>query len=158
MSKSRLRRVSMGLSLTTLLVGFSPLVQSCHAEGECGHCVIDYSKLNLTSEQANKIQQCDQEWFQEYQQTLPEIQDLQRKFKKLMASQRPDEAEIMLVQHQLDSKKAKLKMKATQILLKKQKILDEDQNKELKNQIQNEIQKKSQQNTGINTNIQPVRW
>lgn len=158
MSDRGLRRLSSVLILTFLLVGGVPLAQPCHAEGEYGQC-IDYSKLNLTTDQSNRIQQCDQEWFQEYQQTMPEIQQLRAKFQKLIASPKPaDEAEIMFVQHQIDSKKTKLRMKATQITLKKKQILDEDQKKELNNQLQAEMAKKVQQHSGINTNIQPVRW
>jgi hypothetical protein len=125
---------------------------------DCGHCNIDYSKLNLTQEQTVKIQQCDQEWFQEYQQTQPEIQGLQQKFRRLIASEKPDATEIMLVQQQIEAKKSKLKMKATQILLKKQQILDENQKKQFDTQIQSEIVKRRQQGSGVETNAQPERW
>lgn len=125
---------------------------------DCSPCNIDYSKLNLSQEQTVKIQQCDQEWFQEYQQTQPEIQGLQQKFKRLLGSAKPDATEIMLVQQQIEAKKSKLKLKATQVYLKKQQVLDENQKKAFDGQIQNELVKRRQQGTGIDTNVQQVRW
>lgn len=131
---------------------------SANAQECIGNCNIDYSKLNLTPEQAVKIQQCDQEWFQELQQTQPEIQGLQQKFRKLMSNSKPDAAEILLVQQQIEAKKSKLKLKATQTLLKKKQLLDETQKKALDNQFQGEILKARQQGTGVDSNVQQVRW
>ncbi len=126
---------------------------------DCANCNIDYSKLNLTQEQVVKIQQCDQEWFQELQTTQPEIQALQQKFRKLLASSKPDATEILLVQQQIEGKKSKLKMKATQTLLKKKQVLDENQKKALNDQFTTEVIKARQRGTGVDAGTQqPVRW
>lgn len=147
------------IKIATLAVFiFSTYSGSAKADDGCGHCNIDYGKLNLNQEQTVKIQQCDQEWFQEYQQTQPEIQNLQQKFKRLLSSSRPDATEIMLVQQQIEAKKSKLKLKATQILLKKQQVLDENQKKAFDGQIQTELVKRRQQGTGVDNNVQQVRW
>jgi len=149
------RRLVKQIALAVFIISAYPAAASAD---ECGGCNIDYSKLNLTQEQVVKIQQCDQEWTQEYQTTQPEIQTLQQKFKRLLSSSKPDATEIMLVQQQIEAKKSKLKMKATQVLLKKQQVLDENQKKAFDGQIQTELVKRRQQGAGIDTNIQPVRW
>lgn len=123
----------------------------------CGACNINYTKLNLSQDQKVKIQQYDQEWFEEYQKTQPELQGLQEKFKKLLASPQADGTEIIIVQQQIDAKKSKLRSKATQVLIKKRQLLDGTQNKTLDGMIAEEILKRRQNNKGIDSR-QPVRW
>ncbi len=157
MSDRGLKKLGLGLTANILLLSSSSAFMPANAEGQCGQC-IDWSKLNLNQEQALKVQQCDQEWFKELQETQPEIQALQSKLKKLLASPKPEATEIMLVQQQLDSKKAKLKMKATQNILRKKEILDENQKKAFNNQMETEIVRRKQLGNGVDNTVQPVRW
>jgi len=123
---------------------------------DCTHCNIDYEKLNLTDSQKTQIQKYDTEWFQEYQKTQPEIQDLQQQFKDLLASPKVEATEVMRVQQQIDQKRSGLKTKATQILIKKRRLLSSNQNKLLDNMIKEEISKRRLRATG--ENVVPVRW
>lgn len=150
------RSMSKSLAIAVLLLAAEPMAALAQ---DCGNCNIDYSKLNLTQEQVVKIQQCDQEWFQELQTTQPEIQSLQQRFRKLLSSSKPDATEILLVQQQIEGKKSKLKMKATQTLLKKKQVLDENQKKALNDQFTTEVVRARQRGAGVDTGTQqPVRW
>jgi Spy/CpxP family protein refolding chaperone len=151
------RRIAK-ITIVAFVLGAYPMSAGAQQECAMGSCNIDYNKLNLTQEQTVKIQQCDHEWFQELQQTQPEIQSLQQKFRRLLSSSKPDAAEILLVQQQIEAKKSKLKLKATQTLLKKKQLLDESQKKAFDNQFQGEILKARQQGNGVDNNVQQVRW
>ncbi len=151
------RRVGR-IAIIAFVLSAYPMSAGAQQECATGTCNIDYSKLNLTQEQAVKIQQCDHEWFQELQQTQPEIQTLQQKFRRLLSSSKPDATEILLVQQQIEAKKSKLKLKATQTLLKKKQLLDDSQKKAFDNQFQGEVLKMRQQGNGVESNVAPVRW
>lgn len=159
MSSNLKTTIKISASLVVIALMQPICMAPAHADpqGDCSHCEIDYSKVrNLSSEQQSKIEEFDQEWLQEYQRTQPEIQILQQRFKELLASPSADSTEIMRVQQEIDQKRSSLKSKATQVLLKKRRVLTAEQNKDLDGMIREEILKRRQSSQG--KNVVPVRW
>ncbi|MBX9696186.1 MAG: hypothetical protein K2Z81_27605 [Cyanobacteria bacterium] len=154
--------LSIRLAASILLAGFmGGHTSPAYAGDEClspggACCNIDYSKLNLDKTQTARLQQYDQDWFQEYQKVQPEIQGLQQRFKGLLASPEVDSTEVMRVQQQIDQKRSALKSKATQILIQKRRVLQPNQNRLLDGMIKEEITKRKVRTQG--ENVVPVRW
>lgn len=134
--------------------------QPALADGKvpCGHCEIDYEKLNLSKDQSIKIQQLDQQWFEKYQKLQPEIQDKQQKVKKLMADPKADSTDLIMLQKKVDSLISELKGEATKILIKKKELLSNKQRDQLQQMIKDEMGKRRRQGQGATPSQQPVRW
>lgn len=159
------KRLNLSISLavvsvlsTAALTAGGPAYAEDQPEPPCGHCNIDYSKLNLSKDQSVKIQQLDQEWFEKYQKLQPEIQDKQQEVKKLIADPQADSTETFMLQKKIDSLKSELNTEATKILIKKKELLSSSQRDQLQQMIKDEIGKRRRQSSGISPNQQPVRW
>jgi len=124
----------------------------------CGHCRIDYTKLDLSSDQNNKIQGLDKEFQEKYQQIKPAIIENQQKVKKLMASPQSDATEIMMVQQKIDDLQGELRRFAAQILIKKKDCLNSTQKERLEQMIKEELIKRGQDKGGVQANPVPQRW
>lgn len=124
----------------------------------CGHCRIDYTRLDLTSDQSNKIQALDRDFQEKYQQIKPAIVENQQKVKRLMASPQSDATEIMMVQQKIDDLQGELRRFAAQILIKKKDCLNPTQKERLEQMIKEELIKRGQDKGGVQANQVPQRW
>lgn len=124
----------------------------------CGHCRIDYTRLDLSADQNNKIQGLDREFQDKYQQIKPAIVENQQKVKKLMASPQSDATEIMMVQQKIDDLQGELRRFAAQILIKKKECLNPTQKERLEQMIKEELIKRGQDKGGVQANPVPQRW
>ncbi len=157
---SRRAIVVISLAAISSLTIVASSTRPAFADGKtpCGHCEIDYEKLNLSKDQSVKIQQLDQEWFEKYQKLQPEIQEKQQKVKKLMADPKADSTDLIMLQKKVDSLISELKGEATKILIKKKELLSNQQRDQLQQMLKDEMGKRRQQREGTPPSQQPVRW
>lgn len=145
----------LGISIIQLT---STKAYAADPQQPCGHCRIDYTRLDLTPDQSNKIQGLDKEFQDKYQQIKPAITENQQKVKKLMASSSSDATEIMMVQQKIDDLQGELRRFAAQILIKKKDCLNPTQRERLEQMIKEELIKRGQDKGGVQANPVPQRW
>ncbi|MCA9805951.1 MAG: hypothetical protein KC777_28480 [Cyanobacteria bacterium HKST-UBA02] len=157
-SKKTTVRLMMALILSTVV--FALVQGPARAEGDapCGHCNIDYEKLDLSNDQSLKIQQLDQQWFDTYQKMHPKIQEKQQQLKKLMASPNSDPTELIMLQQKIDKENSELKSFAISIWTKKKEILNDAQKEKLQILIRDELQKRQGRGGGREQDQIPIRW
>lgn len=146
------------LFISVLVAGSS--IEPVRADGDnpCGHCNIDYEKLDLSSDQSVKVQQLDQQWFEYYQKSHPKIQEMQQELKKLMSSPKSDPTELIMMQQKIDQENSKLKSFAISIWAKKKELLSDPQKEKLQLLVKDELQKRQRQGSGVQQDQVPVRW
>ena len=132
-----------------LVIGIqTALVMPAFAENQC--CV-DWSKLNLSAQQNQQVQQLEAQWQQDYSQIKPAIAEEQRKLQRLLESHNADPVELMAVQQSLQRKKDQLNQAATANYLRKRQVLNENQQHQLEQMIRQRIAEKQKD---IHPNVQ----
>ncbi len=114
--------------------------------------MIDWSKLNLTKDQSQAIDDLNNKWLHDYNEIQPLIKDDQRKLTELLGSHNSDPVEIMSVQQSLAHKREKLKNIAMVNYLKKRQILTDTQKHDLDLMVRDVIAQK-QNNNSANVNL-----
>ncbi len=127
--KSLLPKALMLLPVSIVVLGCLDL--SARAEYQ----KVNWESLDLSSPQRTKLNQLDSEWQEVVSEVVPRLRVNQKKLKKLMGEQHPDEDEILEVQKAIHKDKAKLRMEATQIFLHKRKVLNEQQEEKLQKML-----------------------
>jgi hypothetical protein len=90
-----------------------------------------YDKLRLDPNQANQIQSLDQDWRSHYSQLGPRLKGAQNKLMQLLAMPKSDPLEITSQQQRVNQLKEQLSEQATANYLKKRRLLNMDQRKQL---------------------------
>ncbi len=155
--KTEILLLGFCLGLLNLPVASLP-VYAGDGQQPCGHCRIDYTRLDLTPDQSSKIQNLDREFHDKYQQLKPAIVENQQKVKKLMASPQAEATEIMMVQQKIDDLQGELRRFAAQILIKKKECLNTSQKERLEQMIKEELIKRQQDKGGVQSPATPQRW
>ena len=114
--------------------------------------MIDWSKLNLTRDQSQAIDDLNNKWLHDYNEIQPSIKDDQRKLTELLGAHNSDPVEIMSVQQSLAHKREKLKNIAMVNYLKKRQILTDTQKHDLDLMVRDVIAQK-QNNNSANVNL-----
>ena len=114
--------------------------------------MIDWSKLNLTRDQSQAIDDLNNKWLHDYNEIQPSIKDDQRKLTELLGAHNSDTVEIMSVQQSLANKREKLKNIAMVNYLKKRQILTDTQKHDLDLMVRDVIAQK-QNNNSANVNL-----
>lgn len=121
-------------------------------------CCVDWSKLNLSPQQTQQVQQLETQWQQDYSQIKPAIADEQRKLQRLLESHNADPVELMAVQQSLTRKKEQLNQAATANYLRKRQVLNENQQHQLEQMIrQRIIAKQKEMHPNMQSNDMPGR-
>ncbi len=149
------RSMSTVAKKVVLVIGIqSALVMPAFAED----CCVDWSKLNLSAQQNQQIQQLESQWQQDYNQIKPSIQDEQHKLQRLLETHNADPVELMAVQQSITRKKDQLNAAATANYLRKRQVLNENQQHQLNQMIQARIAAKQQEmHPGAQTDTMPGR-
>ncbi|MCC6978345.1 MAG: hypothetical protein IT343_08490 [Candidatus Melainabacteria bacterium] len=139
-----------------LVIGIqTALVMPAFAENQC--CV-DWSKLNLSAQQNQQVQQLEAQWQQDYSQIKPAIAEEQRKLQRLLESHNADPVELMAVQQSLQRKKDQLNQAATANYLRKRQVLNENQQHQLEQMIRQRIaEKQKDMHPNVQSNEMPNR-
>jgi len=139
-----------------LVIGIqTALVMPAFAENQC--CV-DWSKLNLSAQQNQQVQQLEAQWQQDYSQIKPAIAEEQRKLQRLLESHNADPVELMAVQQSLQRKKDQLNQAATANYLRKRQVLNENQQHQLEQMIRQRIaEKQKEMHPNVQSNEMPNR-
>ncbi|HEY9787670.1 MAG TPA: hypothetical protein V6D17_19940 [Candidatus Obscuribacterales bacterium] len=147
------RHISLLAALALLGSG-----QALADEGGKAGCRIEWSKLNLTAQQSQQIDQLDQQWQQDFRSLKPLIDEAQRKKQRLLESHNADPLEIMRLQASIDQWKQQLNQAATANYLKKRQILNESQQHQLEQMLREKFEAKQRElHPGINTEPLPSR-
>jgi len=138
------RSMSTVAKKVVLVIGIqSALVMPAFAED----CCVDWSKLNLSAQQNQQIQQLESQWQQDYNQIKPSIE-----------THNADPVELMAVQQSITRKKDQLNAAATANYLRKRQVLNENQQHQLNQMIQARIAAKQQEmHPGAQTDTMPGR-
>lgn len=121
-------------------------------------CCVDWSKLNLSPQQNQQVQQLESQWQQDYSQIKPSIAEEQRKLQRLLESHNADPVELMAVQQSLTRKKDQLNQAATANYLRKRQVLNENQQHQLEQMIRQRIsQKQKEMHPNAGSNEMPGR-
>ena len=153
MNNSRIRFIA-GLTLT--LISAATVCPVFADEG--GHCHIDWSKLNLSAQQSQQIQQLQQDWERQYNEIKPGISDDQRKLTRLLADHTSDPVEIMALQQSIARKKEALNAAATANYLKKRQLLNDNQQHSLELMIKQVVaEHQRMMNPGQQIEVMPDR-
>jgi hypothetical protein len=120
--------LASGMGLLALCVAAGFWLQ---AQAKSDFQEIQWETLDLSEQQRQSIQQLDQHWHSTVSEVVPRIQEQEKRLKHLMSSQKPDEPTILQVQQSIHQDKSRLKMEATQIFLRKRKILNKQQENRL---------------------------
>lgn len=140
-----------------LVIGMqSALVMPAFADNQA--CCVDWSKLNLSAQQNQQVQQLESQWQQDYGQIKPAIAEEQRKLQRLLESHNADPVELMAVQQSLQRKKDQLNQAATANYLRKRQVLNENQQHQLEQMIRQRIaEKQKEMHPNVQSNEMPNR-
>lgn len=121
-------------------------------------CCVDWSKLNLTPQQNQQVQELETQWLTEYNQIKPAIAEDQRKLQRLLESHNADPVELMAVQSSLNRKKEQLAQAAAANYSRKRRVLNENQQHQLQQMISQRIAEKQKElHPGSQTDVVPGR-
>jgi hypothetical protein len=90
-----------------------------------------YDKLNLAPDQAQRIQQLDADWKQNYMNLGPRLRSAQSRLTQLLASPTSDPLEVTSQQQRVNQLKETLAEQATTNYLRKRRLLNSDQRQQL---------------------------
>ncbi len=129
-------------------------------------CPIDWSKLNLTPQQSQQIDQIEAQWQHEMMELKPAIVEDQQKLTKKLGEQ-CDQLEVIALQESIQRKQNQLRQIAMMTFLKKRQVLNQNQQRNLEEMMnraiinrQRELNPGAEQNvvpTGVQDLIQRVR-
>lgn len=90
-----------------------------------------YNKLKLNPAQRERIEDLDQDWKSKYTDIGPRLQSAQKRLGDLLATPKSDPWEITSAQQRVNQLKEQLSEQATANYLRKRRLLDGDQQKQL---------------------------
>ncbi len=150
-SNSSFKSIALSMASCSLLgSGLTELTfaQACLAQdgssGSSSGC-IDWSKLELSPQQSNQVQQLEQQWYKESGEILPQIREEQLKLQKLLAEHNPDSMQIVGLQQSIARRKEQLNLAAMQNYLSKKKLLNDKQQLQFEQMIQQNMTKRRMQ-------------
>lgn len=94
-----------------------------------------YNKLQLSPVQRERIEDLDHDWKNRYSELGPRLQAAQNHLMKLLATPKSDPLEITSAQQRVNQLKEQLSEMATANYLKKRRLLNEGQQKELEGHL-----------------------
>lgn len=103
------------------------------------NCSINWTKLNLSPQQSERIQSLDNKWNEFYVNLQSSIVNDQRKLTQLLSDPKSDPVEIMALQQSITRKREQLRSKATATYLRKRQLLNDQQQVELQNMVKRAI-------------------
>ena len=92
---------------------------------------VNWSSLNLTTDQSEHINQVDAQWRTTASQLMPQLQDDKSELVKLLNSPNTDQQKIMDLQNRINTNKSQLQNAAMQSYLKKKDYLNPEQQQQL---------------------------
>lgn len=95
---------------------------------------VNWESLDLNSPQRSVLNNLNDQWRNTVSEIAPRIERNQNRLNQLMRSSESNEAEVLRLQQQIESDRARLKMEAMQIFLQKKRVLNSEQQQRL-NQI-----------------------
>jgi Spy/CpxP family protein refolding chaperone len=108
------------------------------------HCHIHWDKLGLSASQQQQIQQIEEGWKKQYQETAPTIADEQQRLSKKLG-EHCDQLEIIQLHNSIDRKQMQLRQLAMLTFLKKRAVLTDSQQRSLEVMMNTEIAKRQQE-------------
>lgn len=134
--------------------------------GATGAAAINWSRLNLTSQQQTQIQALEEEWSAKYMRLQPQIVEGKKKLQKLFADPKADPLEIMNTHQTVMRLTEELRTAATANHLKKRAILTPAQRKQYEMMLQTMLVERQRSNLGSGSSgqsglmdmIQKARW
>jgi hypothetical protein len=102
-----------------------------------------YDRLNLHPKQAEQIQSLDQDWRSHYAQIGPRIKGAQNRLMQLLATPKSDPLEITSEQQRINQLKEQLAEQATANYLKKRRLLNVDQQRQLEGYLRRMVAERS---------------
>lgn len=115
--------LTLAMLTITMLAGFAVAQQ------------LDWAKLELEPEQAQKIQNLEQEWRQTYRLTHPQLNQKRQALRDLMSAPEVNPSEVMSLQHEIEEHERFLREQATRIFMEKKKTLNPQQRKNLRHMM-----------------------
>jgi hypothetical protein len=97
--------------------------------------LIDWQKLNLSTQQQQQVQNLEAQWNRDYMELQPAILEDQRKLTQELSDSRPDPVEVMALQQSIARKQEQLRATATANYLRKRQCLNEDQCKQMEDML-----------------------
>jgi Skp family chaperone for outer membrane proteins len=127
---------------------------------------IDWSKLNLSSQQQQQINSLESEWKTKYSQAQPKIVEAQKKLEALLPNPKSDPLEIMATQQTVARLKENLRNDATTNYLRKRALLNETQQHQLEGMLQQMVTDRQRANSaaqgeqspGIQNIVNKIKW
>lgn len=123
-------RLLPGLMLTVMTLSLA-LADPAWAGGRD----INWTSLNLSSDQSDRLEELEDDWKQTYATVFPQIEAERRELKQLLSNPNSDPNKIMQVQSRINQKKMLLHQEAMKVYLKKKDQLNPDQRNRLQQMI-----------------------
>lgn len=161
------------LSTAALMVGavlcqFSPVWSQDASNFKPHHHCVDWTKLNLTNSQNEKIRVLQADWNEKYGAVMPEIRFQQQHLQDLFRDPHSDPLEIVSTQQSLIRLQEQLRSDAMTNYLHKRALLSDLQQKQLETQVHEMVVERQQRpmlqpndasdQSGLGNIMQKIRW